>query len=123
MPVITNTMNRPWAVPNGHKAIQISEITIMPGMKASVPDQHWEAITKGNPALIALIDGKHLLVNGRGKEIDAEDLDNPETPEIPDDLKAENDPEDVTVEKTTELVEKVIPAAQEKSAGPKSRKG
>lgn len=120
MPTITNTMNRPWEVPGAAGMFQPAPIIIMPGMKAAVDDKHWEAITKGNAALEALLDGEHLLVNGQ-KKVSEDDLVNPETPAMPEDLKAENDSEKVKVESTTELVEKEIPSAA--PSAPKGRKG
>ncbi len=115
MPTITNTMNRPFEVPNAAGFVQTAPTIIGSGLKAVVNDNHWQAITKGNIALQALLDGGHLLVNGK-KAVSDEDLLNPASPEMPDDLKPENDDEKVTVESVTEEVE------VQKPQGRKARK-
>lgn len=93
MPLITNKQKRAWIVP----AIEgFADVILNPGQVGNVPDEHWDTLRKGNRVIEALL-SQRLLTIGASK-VDAEELENPESPKAPEELTAPVGG-DVTLEK------------------------
>lgn len=101
MPVITNRQKRTWIVP---PAAGFDSVIINPGQGADVPNEQWEAVRKDNRVIEALLSQRALTIGSAS--IDVEDLENPTSPQAPEELTDGPTDSSVTLEKVNrEIVE------------------
>lgn len=105
---ITNLMKRAFIVPATVDSC-FASLPIDPGQTSPVDGEHWSAVAAGNEVIKALLDGRHLVVNGTppGREIDNEALRNPASPEAPADLQTPAEVDGVKHEIKPAEVEKI----------------
>lgn len=122
--LITNRMRRPFFVPRiKDKQGNISKVIKINGGKyAEIDNDLWKQVSK-LPAVKALINQRCLDIKpGRGKEVDEEDLENPETKKAPDDLQPGANDERLELDSTTTVVDLDAPAGGTKKAKAAAKK-
>lgn len=120
---IQNRQKRLWIIPAVYKedgAAAFKHIPVDPGTSVQVDDAHWEAVSKGNEVIKALVNMRALVVTRSGKAREdiqeAEELENPPSPEAPAELTETDDR--VQVDTKVELKEVDL-----KDDAPKQGKG
>ena len=106
---IQNRQKRLWVIPavfGSNNQPVFKSVPVEPGTSALVDEQHWDQVAKGNKVIEALVNMRSLVVTRSGKtkpDVDAEELQNPTSPEAPADLTEKDDR--VKVETKVELKE------------------
>lgn len=95
MYMIQNRQKRLWTIPPMFKpdgSAAYEHVNLEPGSSASVHEEHWEFVSKGNQVIEALLTGRHLVVSKSKKaDLEAEELANPAMPEPPAELTEQDD--------------------------------
>lgn len=95
MLMIQNRMKRLWTVPGTFKpdgAPAFQHVNIEPGSSASVDEDHWSYVSKGNQVIEALLTERSLVVTKTKKaDLEEEERANPASPAAPAELTEQDD--------------------------------